>query len=97
MRYVVVAACRRVDREAEQSGGSGWDVDGGVDARPGDAGGFGGGVLNVTKLLLAISVVSKFRGDDGVGVLANWMVWSPLIAGPSVVLTNATGRDSQSH
>ena len=33
--------------------------------------GIAAGVLNVTKFLLAISVVSKLVGKGGVGVLAN--------------------------
>ena len=53
--------------------------------------GIAGGVLNVTKFLLAISVVSKLVGNGGVGVLANSRVWKPVITGPSVALNDWSG------
>ena len=53
--------------------------------------GIAGGVLNVTKFLLAISVVSKLVGNGGVGVLANSRVWKPPTIGPSVALNDWSG------
>ena len=60
-RDVVVAAGGRVEREGEQSVGGDRDVDGADHAVAGTPG-IMGGVLNVTKFLLAISVVSKLSG-----------------------------------
>ena len=53
----------------------------------------GPGVLNVTKFLLAMSVVSKVGGGAN-GVLANSRVWKPPTIGPSVALNDWSSAKS---